>query len=141
MPRRFFLYWLIFLNAKNQEDKSEIDADNQLVECFWFFEGCFLLFFWKIRKKSSEYLTSHFQDCIFANGNKRSILGDYLKNLKNNPWKTWQVGFQNCIFATGSKNECLFMFIRTFTDKYGQKPTLTDIALYLSIIFATLNKN
>ena len=48
---------------------------------------------------------------------------------------------QNCIFATESKNECLFMFIMTFMDKYGQKPTLTDIALYLSIIFATLNKN
>ena len=39
----------------------------------------------KTRKNSSEYLTSHFQDCIFANGNKRSISGDYLKIPQNNP--------------------------------------------------------
>ena len=29
-----YQYKTIFLNAKNQEEKSEIDADNQLVECF-----------------------------------------------------------------------------------------------------------
>ena len=104
MPRRFLLYWLIYLNARNQEEKSEFGAENQLVECFWFFEGYFLFFWGKYENNTSEYLTSHFQDCIFANGNKRSILGDYLKNLKNNPRKAWQVGFQNYIFATGNTN-------------------------------------
>ena len=37
---------LIFLKDKNQMKKSEICIVNQLVKHFWFFEGCFLSFFW-----------------------------------------------------------------------------------------------